>query len=668
MEGQDAYIFKDEVSQAYTKLDAITGTLALKLDGTLSPDDLLEFARSEWPGLEFDEDFIADVLSELKRLKFLDDPFERNAMIEARVRQDRAQINSTTFRNIFSIPLGTVDPDRFLTRAYPCVAFLFRPFFVALGIALFAFSGCFVWLNRDHIAGGNALGFLGSGQPLLAAFILWLVVTLATIIHELGHGFAVKHFGGKVHRLGFIFVFGMPCMFCDTSDSHLFPQRRSRACVALAGTYTELYVGSLATLVWWLTPSGSATNQIAYTIILFASVGGILFNYNPLIKMDGYFVLADLLDLPNLQEDAYEYLGYLFRRRVLGVTTECPVEGRRRKQILATYGILSILYSAAITVVMYIIFRARLIESLAFVGSLLSVLLLWVVLQKVFRPMANGARLWVLDHRGWIRQRMVTLVALAALLVGLFFLMPVPGQRALPATLRPGREIAVVAQDGLRLEQSWVTAGMPVEAGTLLARLDPDSLVLDRAEVAAEARTLRMDAVAARAQGADAASAAADQRADAETERANLLGQRVRRTELRAPFAGVVLTPSQPERIGEWLEPGDTLCIVGDFARVRAEMEVTEMDLDEVRVGAPVRMRLRADPGRSLHGKVAAIEPSDEATVEGRSYRVWVQLDDAPPVPRAGLTGRAWIVTPSRSPASHLVRWLARFLRTDLWV
>jgi len=97
-------------------------------------------------------------------------------------------------------------------------------------------------------------------------------------------------------------------------------------------------------------------------------------------------------------------------------------------------------------------------------------------------------------------------------------------------------------------------------------------------------------------------------------------------------------------------------------------MDVTEKDLDEVRVGAPVRMRLRADPGRSLHGKVAAIEPSDEATVEGRSYRVWVQLDDAPPVPRAGLTGRAWIVTPSRSPASHLVRWLARFLRTDLWV
>ncbi len=155
MEGQDSYIFKDEVSQAYTKLDAISGTLALQLDGTVSPQELLEFARERWPSLDFDEDYIADALADLKRLKFLDDPFERSAMMEVRVRQDRAQINASTFKNIFYIPMGTVNPDRFLTRTYPRIAFMFEPFFVRLGLALFAFSIYLVWLNRDHLAGGG---------------------------------------------------------------------------------------------------------------------------------------------------------------------------------------------------------------------------------------------------------------------------------------------------------------------------------------------------------------------------------------------------------------------------------------------------------------------------------------------------------------------------------
>jgi hypothetical protein len=129
-----------------------------------------------------------------------------------------------------------------------------------------------------------------------------------------------------------------------------------------------------------------------------------------------------------------------------------------------------------------------------------------------------------------------------------------------------------------------------------------------------------------------------------------------------------VLTPQNPERIGERFERGDTLCMVGDFSALRAEMRVTEMDLDEVTIGAPVHMRLRSAPSRSLRGRVTAIEPASGTTLEGREYRVWVALTDAPDEPRAGLTGRAWVATPTRSPASHLFRWLTRFVRADLWV
>ena len=130
-EGEDSYIFKDEITQAYVKLDTISGSLALRLDGQTSLAELLDWARATWTSLDFDADYIADVVSDLRRYRFIEDPFLRNAMLRARAREERAQINASTFKNLSSIAIGTVDPDRFLTRTYPRVRFLFTPTAIA---------------------------------------------------------------------------------------------------------------------------------------------------------------------------------------------------------------------------------------------------------------------------------------------------------------------------------------------------------------------------------------------------------------------------------------------------------------------------------------------------------------------------------------------------------
>src|SRR5262245_6438345 len=153
-EGTDSYIFKDEISQQYVKLDAISGSMALRLDGKTSPEALLAWAQATWPGLEFDQDYIADVIADLKRYAFIEDPFERNALLRARAREERVQINSTTFRNIASIPLFTVNPDRWLTHTYPYVRWIFSPFFVALGLmcglSVVATSFYLVFIRPQH--------------------------------------------------------------------------------------------------------------------------------------------------------------------------------------------------------------------------------------------------------------------------------------------------------------------------------------------------------------------------------------------------------------------------------------------------------------------------------------------------------------------------------------
>ncbi len=151
-----------------------------------------------------------------------------------------------------------------------------------------------------------------------------------------------------------------------------------------------------------------------------------------------------------------------------------------------------------------------------------------------------------------------------------------------------------------------------------------------------------------------------------------MLARRLARAELRAPFAATVLSAGIPALAGERLAPGDTVCVLGDFSAVRASAWVSEFDLDDVRLGAAARVRLRVQPGQVLHGRVTAVDIHPESvTIRGQSvprFRVWISLRDRPAEPRAGLTGRARISTPRHTLAALIGRWAARFIRADLWV
>jgi putative peptide zinc metalloprotease protein len=668
-EGADSFIFKDEITQEYVKLDEISGALALRLDGETSPGDLLAWAQASWPSLEFDLDYIADVIADLEKYKFIEDPFKRNALLSAVALEQRTQINAATFQNIFAIPLGTVNPDRFLTRTYPYIRWFFSPFCVGFGMALFLFALYLVMANRDHVGGRAASLLFGGGMTPLIALLMLVTIVFSTLIHELGHGYAVKHFGGKVEKMGFMSMVVMPCMFCDTSDSHMFANWKHRAAVAMAGTYTELYVAAFATVVWVATPSDLLVNQMAYNLMVYSSVSGILFNYNPLIKLDGYFVLADILDMPNLQEDAFEYVGYLFKRYVLRMRNEpCPAEGRRRKRVLAIYGVLSVAYSIVFTLIVFSILRLMLISAFAFAGAVVAALFLGLLLWGMANRLGRTTGGWALNHRGLIRRHQLPILAGVVALIALLLLLPVPGRRDFRVSMEPIRVAGLVAPERMRLKQADWSAGRPVAAGDLLAVLDAEVAQVGRGEAAAEEGALRISGAAARriGQAGDAVIARAGELAA--HQRSQLLERRVQRAELRAPFAGRVLTAATPGRLGETFEAGDTVCVVGDFSRMRATARLWEYDLEDIRAGAPVRVRLVSRPGRVLSGKVSAIQPAAELYRGFRLYRVWIALDEPPGDLRAGLTGKAWIATPSRPPAAHLIRMLARYVRLDLWV
>jgi putative peptide zinc metalloprotease protein len=164
-------------------------------------------------------------------------------------------------------------------------------------------------------------------------------------LHEFAHGLTCKHFGGKVHEMGFMLIYFQPAFYCNISDAWLFPKKSRRLWVTAAGAYFELFVWSVATLVWTVVEPGTWVSGLALIVMATSAIKQ-FFNLNPLIKLDGYYLLSDLLDVPNLRQRALAYLGRGVKRLVGAVEPLVSMEASRRERVIfVAYGVMAFAFS-----------------------------------------------------------------------------------------------------------------------------------------------------------------------------------------------------------------------------------------------------------------------------------------------------------------------------------
>jgi putative peptide zinc metalloprotease protein len=198
------------------------------------------------------------------------------------------------------------DPDRLFSVLEPKLRFFWTPGFLVIS------AGC---IGAAAVQAGMARHELA--QPLAqnmrweVLVLAWLMLLAVTTMHEFAHGLTCKHHGGEVHEVGVILLFFLPGLYCNVSDSWLMPEKSKRIWVTLAGGYFELFLWSLAVFTWLLTVVGSLANRLAWSVV---SVSGVrvFFNFNPLLKLDGYYMLSDLIEIPNLRQRSWTaWLGHL---------------------------------------------------------------------------------------------------------------------------------------------------------------------------------------------------------------------------------------------------------------------------------------------------------------------------------------------------------------------
>jgi putative peptide zinc metalloprotease protein len=319
-------VVKDPVNGRFFRFGQVEAFLLGRLGGQTTAEQLQAAVQDQF-GAPLPRETLDQFVARLWRLDLLQTA-ERKWQRPKRVRGTLLYLRFPGF-----------NPDRLVTWLAGKLQFCFTRSFVTAS-ALLVLTGIGIAIPRSaEIA--QDLQRLYSLNSLLAVYLTVLVVVA---FHEFAHGVTCKHFGGSVREMGFLLLYFQPAFYCNVSDAWLFPKKSPRLWVSFAGAYLELVIWAIATITWWVTDPYTTINYLALIIMATSGIKS-LFNLNPLIKLDGYYLLSDWLEMPNLRQRAIGYLKSLLKRG-LGIAT-VPAENvsRRERRIFIFYGLLAWSYS-----------------------------------------------------------------------------------------------------------------------------------------------------------------------------------------------------------------------------------------------------------------------------------------------------------------------------------
>ena len=319
-------------------------------DGQRSYAEVAE-AYSNETGVAYSEETVREFAASVEALNFwYRTPQERNIKLMQKTADQRRRLQKKKNRwgDLSQITFPAVNPDPFLTWLYRQISFMYAPWFVVLTLLAFVFSaGIFIahWseVGRDTLEFYN---FADKSWFDVAAF--WIIASVLGCIHEIGHGLTCKHYGAPVPSMGFLLIYLTPGFYTDTTAGEVKANRFERLMIAVSGVWSELIICAMVTPIWWGTAPNTAIHDFAYTIILFTGIAVVLINWNPLMKLDGYYIICDLLGISDLKEASTLYLSAWVKRNVWALPVEVPYVQVRRRPGFVVYAILSGLYSYSV--------------------------------------------------------------------------------------------------------------------------------------------------------------------------------------------------------------------------------------------------------------------------------------------------------------------------------
>jgi len=598
--GEVWYVAQSPTTGRAQRLTPAAYTLVGLMDGRRTVQEIQELALARLEDEAPTQDETLWLLGRLHAADLLscDVPPDTAALFRRLGEEERRERRSRRNPIAFRVPL--LDPDVFLSRWQGRVTPLFSPAGAVAWCAAVLAAGVLALRHGPELAAASRTLLEPSG--LLA---LWFVYPLVKALHELGHAFAVKRWGGEVREMGILFLVFVPVPYVDASAASVYPEKRRRMAVGAAGIAVELLLAALATFVWVAVEPGGVRHA-AYAVMLVGGVSTVLFNGNPLLRFDGYHVLADAIEIPNLGPRANQYVGALARRWILGVRDAAPPDtAPGEPPWLVGYAVASFAYRVAVLMAIALFLADRFF----FVGVALALLTLATAI--VLPLLGRLAGVWTDPGVGERRGRAVAGCLGVVAAVGiLLFVLPLPLRtRSEGVVWLPERSHVRAGADGFVTEvlvepQSAVRSGQP------LVRTRDPSLETRVRVLEAERRELRLRALALAQESRVRADIARERLAEAE---ATLARARERMGEvlIRSPAAGTFVPADGRELAGRYVRQGEVLAYVVDPEAATARVVVPQDDVGLLRERTRAAwVRLAHDPGTVLPARIAREVPA----------------------------------------------------------
>jgi putative peptide zinc metalloprotease protein len=663
-EGAVAYVVKDPSTMKYFRFGQIEAWLMQQMDGGHTFQQICDLLHAE-VGLRAQPAALEVLVRRLKEMGLVErTPRERSALLMERVRgqrRSRRQNGNTLLRMRFSFG----DPDGWMTRWVDRLAFFWTPAFIMASIVGFLLYTLLLVYNWPAFSA--AMASLYSPSQWTIGILAMSYVTFAGIgiIHEIGHGLTCKRFGGEVHEIGAMLLYFTPAFYCNISDAWTFQNRAHRLWVTFAGGWIQLWVAAIAAVVWVLSEPGTVVHAVALLTAALAGSLSLLVNYNPLIPLDGYYALVDYLDLPNLRDRSFGYLGAVLKRHVLRMDVPVPAVTTRERRVFVTYGVAGILYTLVLLTMISLFVGRFLVGRMGGWGWFLFLLMLYALLAQPRAALTRIGRVFLTEKLPPGPRRRIALGAFAgALALGaLTFVLPWTVRATVPVLVEPTTRHWLRPAEPARLTELRIREGAVVAAGDTIAVLREPELELAWSEASARLRGAEREAARARAVGDAVGARTAELAATTARARSHAIERRRDALVLRSPVDGIMVTPRLYERLGERVAAGDSLIEVWPLGRVHARIDVPQLGTGELRPGAVLRVRFPAHPRITWRTSVKRIE----SAAAGDALVARAPLEFAAGTPLLpGMIGRGRIDLVDTSIAGAVARMVRRNIRLDL--
>jgi putative peptide zinc metalloprotease protein len=611
-------------------------------------------------------------------------PQEKNIALMQKLRERRKKEKKARAGDVAHITVAHWDADIWIDAAARKLRFIYTPWFTALTFALFGFM-IYIFVTHWSQIGVDTFEyytFTDKSAADIAEF--WILFLVMAFFHEGSHAISCKHYGGGVHSTGFHLIYLTPAFFVDVTEAWVYANRFQRVVTMIAGIWTELIICALATVVWWGTPPGGAMHDLAYKIILITGVAVVLMNLNPLIKLDGYYILSEIVGVDEIKERSTALMSGWIQNRIFGLPVEIPYVRPRLRWFFVPYAILSGVYSYLLLYAF-----ARFVGNIsrhyspewAFIPTIVVAFLIFksrLIKLGRFMKTAYADKRDRLLRSSWARFMTPAPVAsLGIILVALFFVPFLHDTVRARFILEPVQRAVVRAEVPGTVVEVLVNEGDEVESCSQL-------LVLRNLDLESRQALMEADLQLARSRNTEAqmhytAAGGKEQELQRDQQKSQMLAQEMRRLQLRSPIAGSVVSPRPADMLGSHLSAGAIAVEIADLSSLRARLYVPESEMREVRPGQTVSLRpdtfFRPISGQVDETAVASseiepgLEPKSEykGLVAPRYYPVTVEEPNPEGKLKDGMTGTAKIYTVRRSLAGMAWGAASDFVRRKLW-